>query len=96
MACGGAVQLRNASIRFEDLDTNVLSASQNLGIVPALALSGRAALGGGWYSAFDVTGLYASSALINGADFQFEGSILYASVRMGYPIGEGREVFSIR
>ena len=93
LAGGGAIQLRNASIRFEDLSTNELSASQNLGIVPALALSGRAALGGGWFAAFDATGLYASSALINGSDFEFEGSILDASVRVGYPIGEGREVF---
>lgn len=93
LAGGGAIQLRNASIRFEDLSDSTLAVSQNLGIVPALALSGRAALGGGWFAGFEATGIYASSALFNGADFQFEGSILDASLRVGRTVAEGRDVF---
>ena len=93
LAAGGAVQLRNASIRFASLDGTELAVSQNLGIVPALAISGRANLGGGWFAAFDATGIYASSALFNGATFTFEGSILDASARVGFGIGEGRELF---
>lgn len=93
LAGGGAIQLRNASIRFEDLSTMELAVSQNLGIVPALALSGRAALGGGWFAGFEATGIYASSALFNGADFEFEGSILDASLRVGRTVAEGRDVF---
>ncbi len=93
LAGGGAIQLRNASIRFEDLSTAELAVSQNLGIVPALALSGRASLGGGWFAGFEATGIYASSALFNGADFEFEGSILDASVRVGRTVAEGRDVF---
>ena len=93
LAGGGAIQLRNASIRFEDLSTSELAVSQNLGIVPALALSGRAALGGGWFAGFEATGIYASSALFNGADFEFEGSILDASLRFGRAVAEGRDIF---
>jgi hypothetical protein len=93
LAGGGAIQLRNASIRFEDLSDSTLAVSQNLGIVPALALSGRASLGGGWFAGFEATGIYASSALFNGADFEFEGSILDASLRVGRTVAEGRDIF---
>jgi hypothetical protein len=93
LAPGLALQLRNASIRFESLDGSELAVSQNLGLVPALALAGRLNLGQGWFAAFDATGIYASSALINGADFQFEGSILDASARIGFAMREGAEVF---
>ena len=41
----------------------------------------------------DVTGLYASSAIINGANFQFEGSILDASLRMGYDLKNRSELY---
>jgi len=93
LAGGGAIQLRNASIRFASLDGSTLAVSQNLGIVPALALSGRANIGEGWFASFDATGLYASSALLNGASFVFEGSILDASARLGFAVSEGKEVF---
>lgn len=42
----------------------------------------------------DITGSYASSALFNGADFDFEGSLLDASVRAGYRIKNNVELFS--
>jgi hypothetical protein len=93
LSAGAAIQLRNASIRFESLDGSTLANSQNLGVVPALALAGRLDLGGGLFAAFDATGIYASSAFINGANFQFEGSILDASARLGYQAGRSVEVF---
>jgi hypothetical protein len=37
--------------------------------------------------------LYASSAFINGADFEFEGSILDASLRVGYQLRNNIEIF---
>jgi hypothetical protein len=42
----------------------------------------------------DATGLYASSAIINGASFAFEGSLLDASLRAGYPLRNGLDVFA--
>ena len=44
-------------------------------------------------AAFDMTGIYASSAIFNGADFQFEGSILDASLRFGAKFTEIADVF---
>lgn len=97
LAGGAAIQLRNASIRFESLPgapSPQLAVSQNLGVVPALALSGRLNLGGTWFASFEATGIYASSALFNGANFKFEGSILDASLRAGFAFDEHHEVFA--
>jgi hypothetical protein len=93
LAGGLALQLRNASIRFVEIDGSQSSVSQNLGLVPALALSGRLEFGGGLWAAFEATGIYASSALINGATFSFEGSILDASLRFGMPLTEWADIF---
>ncbi|MBN1699018.1 MAG: hypothetical protein JW881_15980 [Spirochaetales bacterium] len=93
LGAGLALQMRNASIIFEDRDGTGLSVSQNLGPVPAVVLTGTYIFPGGFYLAADVTGLYASSAIINGADFEFEGSILDASLRAGFPLAAGIESF---
>jgi hypothetical protein len=88
LAAGAALQVRNASISFASADGRQLALSQNLGLVPALAVAGRLALGGSAFAGFEATGIYASSALINGANFQFEGSLLDASVKIGARIGD--------
>lgn len=96
LGVGAAIQLRNASIRFSGFDgsgDDVRTVSQNLGIVPALAVKGSFALPGNFSAGFEATGIYASSALFNGATFQFEGSILDASVRVGKAFTNGVEVF---
>jgi len=95
LSVGAAVQLRNASIRFEakDGDPGQLVVSQNLGIVPALSASGRLAVGPNGFIGFEATGIYASSALFNGANFEFEGSILDASIRGGLLLDNGSEIF---
>ncbi|MFP4385524.1 MAG: hypothetical protein ACLFST_10430 [Spirochaetia bacterium] len=91
LGIGAAFQLRNASIVFKEIGVSDgtgpqadLTVSQNLGPVPALHLFGRYEFENGFYLLLDATGLYASSAIINGADFEFEGSILDASLRAGY------------
>ncbi|MCX7775083.1 MAG: hypothetical protein WHT81_02870 [Rectinemataceae bacterium] len=96
LGVGAAVQLRNASIRFSGFDAvgnDVRAVSQNLGIVPALAVAGEFGLPGGFFAGFEATGIYASSALLNGATFQFEGSILDASIRAGRRFQSGAEAF---
>ncbi len=87
---GLAVQLRNASIRFERLDGEPgLSVSQNLGVVPALAVAAAWNPSETLSLGFDATGIYASSAFINGANFSFEGSLLDASLRASARLTEG-------
>lgn len=90
------MQLRNASIRITSLDgtASQRSASQNLGVVPALSVAGRYSFGRSAFLEMEATGIYASSALINGANFEFEGSILDASLRAGMAVDERAEVFA--
>jgi hypothetical protein len=94
---GAALQLRNASIIFEALDpsasTQRLFVAQNLGPVPALKLTARYDHPAGWFAGFEAVGLYASSAIINGADFDFEGSLLDTSLRVGLKLNWGLEPF---
>lgn len=93
LSAGAAIQLRNASIRFTSADGSKRAVSQNLGIVPAIALAGKLPFDNGLFVGFEATGLYASSAFINGADFVFEGSILDASLRAGARVDERAEAF---
>ncbi|MGD1821501.1 MAG: hypothetical protein ACPKM0_01920 [Pleomorphochaeta sp.] len=91
---GAAIQIRNASIVFKTVDdSEVATVSQNVGIVPALHIYSR------WETPLnidlsaDITGSYASSAFFNGADFEFEGSLLDASLRAGYLLKHNIEIF---
>lgn len=94
LAAGLALQARNASIVFKEVSGENMTVSQNVGPVPAINLYGRYQFDGGLYLSLDATGLYASSSIINGASFSFEGSILDASLRAGYPLREGLDVFA--
>lgn len=91
LGAGAALQLRNASIVFKQLDgtASQMTVSQNLGPVPAIHLFGSYRFDSGLFLYGEATGLYASSAFINGADFDFEGSILDASLRAGYELKNG-------
>ena len=93
LGLGAALQLRNASIVFKQLDGEQMTVSQNLGPVPAVYLFGRYNFDNGFFMLTDITGLYASSAIINGADFDFEGSILDASLRAGYTLKNNIDIF---
>jgi hypothetical protein len=61
--------------------------------VPAINLYYRQVFDPGVSIAIDITGLYASSAFINGASFDFEGSILDASLRVDYELISKAEIF---
>ncbi len=93
LGVGAALQIRDASIVFSSVDGEDLTVSQNVGPVPALHIYSRWELPSGINLSADITGLYASSAIINGASFEFEGSILDASLRMGYRLKHDMELF---
>ncbi len=93
LGVGAAMQIRNASIVFKDVDGAEVSVSQNVGPVPALHVYSRWETPVGINLTADITGLYASSAIINGATFEFEGSILDASLRAGYQLRNNVEIF---
>jgi hypothetical protein len=93
LGLGLALQLRNASISFSTPSGAAVSVSQNLGPVPAFHLSALWTPQSAFSLYAEATGLYASSALINGANFAFEGSILDASVRPTAHLKNGVELF---
>ncbi len=90
---GAVLQLRNASIIFSEIGGEQIAVSQNLGPVPALFAQGRYVFPSGLTLMGEATGIFASSAFINGADFTFEGSLLDASLRAGYLLESGMEMF---
>jgi len=96
LGVGLALQIRNASIQFRQIDgaNDKLYVSQNVGLVPALAIYSEYVFPFGLTLSADIAGSYASSAIINGADFEFEGSILDASLRMSYLVKEGYSLFA--
>ena len=93
IGAGVSLQLRNASIIFESLQTGELTVNQHLGPVPILKAWGTYRFDGGFFAGFEVDGFYASSRFFNGADFAFEGSILDASLRAGLKLRNEAEAF---
>lgn len=98
LGLGLVLQIRNASIKFIPLDADSTSkdgsyVSQNVGLVPALAIYSSYEFPFGLRLSADIAGSYASSEFFNGADFEFEGSILDASLRAGYVMDENWELF---
>jgi hypothetical protein len=93
LAAGVSLQLRNASITFAELNGESLTVNQNLGPVPILKLRTMYRFNNGMFIGAEIDGFYASSALFNGADYAFEGSILDASLRGGVLLKSGIESF---
>ncbi len=93
LGLGLALQIRNASIQFKKVDGSELFVSQNVGLVPAVAIYSEYRFDFGLTLSADIAGIWASSAIINGADFEFEGSILDASLRMSWALKDGVSLF---
>jgi len=100
LAAGASLQLRNASIRFVSVngDQDDVAVSQNLGPVPIIKIRGEytftdSAIPGA-FVALEADGFYASSAFINGAEYEFTGSIFDASLRAGFEPTPGVELFA--
>jgi len=94
LGVGLALQIRNASIQFREVDGEDSFISQNVGLVPALAIYSEYRFPFGLTLSADIAGSYANLAYINGADYAFEGSILDASLRMDYAIEDGFSLFA--
>lgn len=93
LGVGLALQIRNASIQFKAVDGSEMYVSQNVGLVPALAIYSEYRFPFGLTLSADIAGSYANLAYINGADYAFEGSILDASLRMSYAVQEDLSLF---
>ncbi len=96
LGIGLVLQIRDVSVKFKALDdSGKLYVANNVGLVPALAIYSEYSFPFGLTLSADIAGSYASSSFFNGADFDFEGSILDASLRMGYALPNGFELFGV-
>lgn len=93
LGVGLALQIRNVSIRFKQIDGDKLYVAQNVGLVPALALYSEYRFPFGLTLSADIAGSYADSSFFNGATYDFSGSILDASLKMAYDLPNGFSLF---
>lgn len=97
LAAGVSLQLRNASIRFASTDGELVVVTQDLGLVPILKIRAEYKFADssihGAFVGLEADGFYATSAIFNGATYEFTGSIFDASVRTGFEPMPGLEVF---
>ena len=83
IAAGASLQIRNASIKFADKSGTNLTVTQNIGPVPAVSFLYEQKFKNNFTLTYEITGIYASSAFLNGASYSFEGSLLDTSLQAG-------------
>lgn len=93
VGAGLSLQLRNASIVFENIDGSGLTINQNLGPVPIIKLKAEYRAPTGYFVGLEADGFYASSAFFNGADFEFTGWIYDAALRAGFEVNPATDTF---
>jgi len=93
IAAGVSLQIRNASIVFADRSGTSLTVTQNVGPVPALSFLYEKKFKNRLTLTYDITGIYASSALFNGANYNFEGSLIDTSLKAGIELKNNTRCF---
>jgi hypothetical protein len=93
LAIGLSFQIRNASISFRSYDGTLFRINQNVGPVPIFKFRTRIPFNNGMWFGSEIDGFYASGRYITGSDNDFVGSILDASVRLGFEISRTFDTF---
>lgn len=88
LSAGGALQIRNASIRFDGYDASgneVRVVTQDLGPVPVLSFAARTDRPGGLFLEATVDGFYAPIRYLNFSDSDVIGWLYDVAFRIGIP-----------
>lgn len=93
LALGGSLQLRDATITFTSADGERRRTRRDVGAVPALKALLRYDTPSGWFTMFEVDGMYAPVKYINGGDSDVEGAIIDANLRAGYRLSPRLDAF---
>jgi len=93
LGVGASLQLRNASLWFENADGTQSVEKENVGPVPAIKVRLRHHPGTSFFWGLEADGIYASSKFINGASYEFTGALLDASVFAGFHLTRAVSVF---
>jgi len=93
-ALGLSLQIRNATIDFEDLSGDTFRSNRDIGPVPVLKVRTRQPLGtSGAFWGFEADGFYAPIKYLNGSDVDVVGAVLDTSARVGVPLNNGVDAF---
>lgn len=90
---GGSLQLRDATITFTSADGEQRRSRRDVGPVPALKALLRYDTESGWFSQFEIDGMYAPVKYINGGNSDVVGAIVDANLRAGYRINRTIDAF---
>jgi hypothetical protein len=96
LAAGGALQIRNASIRFDGFDAageEVRVISQDLGPVPVISLAARRETASGLFFEATADGFYAPVRYLNLSDVDVIGWLYDGALRMGVPFHPRAEAY---
>ena len=86
LALGLSLQLRNATISFASTDGSLFRINENVGPVPIFKFRGKYTSNSGVWIGSEIDGFYASGKYITGSENDFVGSILDASLRVGFDL----------
>lgn len=93
LSIGLSLQIRNASISFRSYDGTLFRINQNVGPVPIFKFRTRIPFKSGLWFGSEIDGFYASGKYITGSENDFVGSILDASVRLGFTLSRSFDSF---
>ena len=89
LSAGGALQIRNASIRFDGYDASgneVRVVTQDLGPVPVLSFAARTDRPGNFFLEATIDGFYAPIRYLNFSDSDVIGWLYDVAFRVGIPV----------
>lgn len=93
LGIGLSLQLRNATLAFEQLDGPAFRSRRDIGPVPILKLRWRQWVSDGVFIGAEIDGFYAPIKYLNGGETDVEGAIVDASLRAGLALPHDAEVF---
>jgi hypothetical protein len=93
LSIGVSLQIRNASISFRSYDGTLFRINQNVGPVPIFKFRTRIPFKSGLWFGSEIDGFYASGKYITGSGNDFVGSILDASLRIGFELNKSFDTF---
>lgn len=93
LSVGLALQIRDANISFTSGDGTRAFVEHDVGPVPALAARLRLPVGKTGFFGAEATGIYAPIKYLNGSNVDVVGALLDASIRGGFAMPHGTDVF---
>jgi hypothetical protein len=93
IALGGSMQIRNATIVFSTVDGSQRRSYRNIGPVPTLKGRTQFRRPSGFFFGGEVDFMYAPVKYLNGGKSDVVGAIVDASLRAGYRVRPGADLF---